>query len=388
MKKNFSDILRTIGETDRKKYEAKLPSWASAGAQVPSGLSLEQCSSEAAACYKAELMLRGGRPETVVDLTCGMGVDSLAFSQAAGRVIAFERNPKLAEATRHNFQLMGADRIELRCEEVTPETDIPVCDFLFADPARRDAAGRKVFLLEDCSPDILTLLPTLCSKAGRMMFKLSPMADITMVARRLQTALQELPNSGFSLQEVHVTSLGGEVKELLCLLGKDGEDSDGGHADAFPITVRELSGGGPFVFRQPEENAARARMLSGEDKLLSATHIVEPSAAILKAGAFKLPSERFEILKADPMTHLYFTDAATAGQLPGKLFRAFPIREIVPFGKATMRDVAHRFPHSSISARNFPLSSDELRKKMGVSSGSDARIFAFSALGKRWLAIT
>ena len=221
MKRSFADILQGLDSDRAQKVARKLPEWAAVGAEIPSALALEQCSSSATAGYKAGLAAADVPPEaarmgTVLDLTGGLGVDSWAFSRVAERVVYFERKKELAEAAQRNFERLGAANIEVRCETVTPETELPEADLIYADPARRDAAGRKVFLLEDCTPDILTLLPMLLRKAPTVLLKLSPMADLAMLADRL----------GSALREIHVVELDGEVKELLCLLHPDSDPAE------------------------------------------------------------------------------------------------------------------------------------------------------------------
>ncbi|MCR5071459.1 MAG: hypothetical protein K6A62_05985, partial [Bacteroidales bacterium] len=267
MKRSFADIMAGLDSERAQKVARKLPAWAAVDAdrraagldslEFPSALSLEQCSSSATALYKAGQAAaafsasRSGQlpPETscdagplpsddgplpltmprvarfpgavtadvslgtVLDLTGGLGVDSWAFAQVAERVVYFERNEELAAAAGRNFQRLGAGNIDVRCETVTPQTELPEADLIYADPARRDAAGRKVFLLEDCTPDILTLLPMLLRKAPAVLVKLSPMADLAMLAERF----------GSALREIHVVECDGEVKELLCLLLRDND---------------------------------------------------------------------------------------------------------------------------------------------------------------------
>ena len=142
----------------------------------------------------------------------------------------FEQNAELAAAAGRNFAKLGADNIEVRNETVTPETELPEADLIYADPARRSAAGRKVFLLEDCTPDILTLLPMLLRKAPAVLLKLSPMADLAMLAGRL----------GAALREIHVVESDGEARRRnksprgdVFLLGSIGEHRTNGLHSAF-----------------------------------------------------------------------------------------------------------------------------------------------------------
>lgn len=416
MKRSFAQIMQDLDDGRARKLARKLPEWASVDAErrsagldpleFPSALSLEQCSSEATARYKAAVaaerdMSGDSRPrsgaeagggKTIVDITGGLGVDSRAFSQVAERVVYFERNAELAAAAERNFRRLGATGIEVRCETVGPDTDLPEADLIYADPARRDAAGRKVFLLEDCSPDILPMLPMLLRKAPAVLLKLSPMADLAMLARRL----------GPFLHEIRVVELDGEVKELLCLLLRE-------PAPAEPeILAVRLSGGASggqgipvFRFRQQEEREAE---LIFAESVRTGELLLDPSPALLKAGAFRLPCARWGLQKLAVSTHLYLSPVPsgtkTASNVPGTpfpgspgtetgpavpggglpadaapWFKAYRVLEVLPLGSAAFRQLRQRYPRAEITARNLPLGSDALRRKLGISPGGEVHIF-------------
>ncbi len=379
MKRSFADILAGLDDDRARKVARKLPEWAAADAQrrasgldgleFPSALSLEQCSSTATARYKAAIARQA---RLVLDLTGGLGVDSWAFAQVAERVVYYERDAELAGAAGRNFARLGADNIEVRCETVTPATELPEADLIYADPARRDAAGRKVFLLEDCTPDILTLLPMLLQRAPAVLLKLSPMADLAMLAERL----------GAALQQIHVVEHDGEVKELLCLLLRDSSPAE-------PEIIIDS-----FHFRPSEEREAEAVYAAGVEP---GEVLLEPCPALLKAGAFRLPCARWGLRKLAPSTHLYLSPLApgteTAPGVPGnpffaspgteapssvpgnRFFKAWRVREVLPFGAAAFKELRKRYPQAEITARNLPLGSDALRKKMGIAPGGDTHIF-------------
>ena len=305
MKRSFADIMAGLDSDRAQKVARKLPAWAAVdGIEIPSALSLEQCSSSATALYKQALIAsRSGELAAdvplriVLDLTGGLGVDSWAFAQVSERVVYFERNEELAAAAGRNFQRLGAGNIDVRCETVTPQTELPEADLIYADPARRDAAGRKVFLLEDCTPDILTLLPMLLRKAPAVLVKLSPMADLAMLAERF----------GPALREIHVVECDGEVKELLCLLLRDNASPE---PDIVVARLNASRGGSSplqkeedvrFVFKVSEERAAEAVYAAG---LQPGDVLLEPCPALLKAGAFRLPCARWGLRKLAPSTHL------------------------------------------------------------------------------------
>ena len=315
MKKNrgFAGILESLDEARDRRLERKLPGWADRGIVVPTALALEQCSSSATASYKVRLALSrlGGRPESVCDITGGLGADSAAFAAVAGRLVYIERNPVLVEAARANFSALGLDNVEFRCEEVGPGSEIPECRLIVADPARRSESGRKLFRLEDCSPDIGALAPYLLRKAEWLMVKLSPMADISVLAARF----------GAALREVHVVGSGGEVRELLCLLSREVGEFRG--ITAVELGAREDGSDECFSFLPEEEKAAE---FTAAGRLELGGILLEPRACLLKAGAFKLPCSRFGLGKLAPSTHLYM--APDGGELPPRgLFRRFVRRE-------------------------------------------------------------
>ena len=401
MKRSFADILAGLDGERAQKLARKLPEWAAAGAEIPSALSLEQCSSTATALYKTYVisaspdrqllkvwvatvlpqhcLLRSAEMTgTILDLTGGLGVDSWAFAQVAQRVVYFERDATLAAAAERNFARLGAGNIEVRCETVTPDTELPEADLIYADPARRDAVGRKVFLLEDCTPDILTLLPMLLRKAPTVLLKLSPMADLAMLADRL----------GAALREIHVVELDGEVKELLCLLQPDATPAD------LQLIITRLQNAESLCFTPQEERDAQAVYAAG---VQPGEVLLEPCPALLKAGAFRLPCTRWGLRKLAPSTHLYLSPAPpgsktpssvpgnpvftspgseTAHSVPGSsFFKAWRVRETLPFGAAAFKELKRRYPRAEVTARNLPLGSEALRQKMGIAPGGDTHIF-------------
>jgi len=326
---------------------------------------------------------------TILDLTGGLGVDSWAFSQVAGQVIYYERDPELAAAAERNFARLGAGNIEVRCETVTPETELPEAELIYADPARRNAAGRKVFLLEDCTPDVLTLLPQMLRKAPAVLLKLSPMADLAMLAGRLSPFLRE----------IHVVESEGEVKELLCLMCRE-------PASLEPeiVLVRLHGDTGTLLRFRPQDERAAVPVFA--DAVRPGDTLLVPSPALLKAGAFNLPCARWDLRKLALSTPLYtgayppeppaasspFPTLQTQSPGAGRSadadfaalesqawfhwFKVYCIREVLPFGNASFKELKRRYPRAEVTARNLPLSSEELRKKMGISPGGDTHIFA------------
>lgn len=362
MKKSFADILTDIGGETSRKVRGKIPAWE--GAEIPSALSLEQCSSQEAADYKRRV-LEGffpGGAGLACDLTCGLGVDSLALSKVSRKVISFEKSESLSEAARRNFARFGADNVEVRCEMVGPGCGLPSCDVFYADPARRDGCGRKVFRLEDCSPDIGPMLPELLGKSSLVLLKLSPMADIKELAGIF----------GSSLREIHIVSLHSEVKELLCVLRAEG-------AEGYSVKVVKLdSPQETFTFSPEEEKSARFRCAA---PARAGQYLHEPCAGLLKSGAFHLIADRFGLEEADRATRLYLSDSPVRSPL----MKTFLIEHALPMSKEGLRQARTLYPAAGVSARNVPLGSEALRERLKVGEDPSRHIFGCTLAARRML---
>lgn len=368
----------------RHKLRDKVPEWYSMSSLVyPSSLCAEQCSSSVTAGYKASLAKRilDGAPGRVADLTGGLGVDSWAFSSVASEVLYNERDVALVAAAKHNFNELAARNIRVANVEVEKDSLGTLLagfkpDIVFLDPARRDSSGGKVFLLEDCSPNVLGLVSDLFRYSPNILLKLSPMADITMVVERLnrsyESTLMEGGSSGWNgnwVREIHVVSSMGECKELLVWMDRDwnGEYSvicreDGG---SISMSYSELTGAKPVL---PDSSFVR--------------YLYEPGKSLAKAGAFNVLCERFSLVKLARFTHLLtFPEAVTKKEAMSRLGvltgmgKLFEVDEVLKMSKASMREVGKRYPRSEVSARNIPLTSSELRTRLGVKSGDDAHVF-------------
>jgi hypothetical protein len=288
-----------------------------------------------------------------------MGVDTWAFSQVAGEVLYNEMNEDLEKATELNFKELGIDNVrfgrrKVEVGKVKEVLDGFEADVIFLDPARRAEDGRKVFLIEECQPDVVGLLPELFAASRFVMLKLSPMADITMACRRLE-----------HVKEVHVVASGGECKELLFVLDREW---DGGYR----LAAYEQ---GHVLSWTPEEETAAVPMFPASAVPAGAkrSYLFEPGKSLTKAGAFNLPCERFGMTKLGIHTHLYTGETIPEELKPfGKWFE---IAGVQPLNNRSMKEVGKRHPQAEVTARNIPMTSDLLRKKLGCASGGDVHIF-------------
>lgn len=333
----------------------KLPLWSrTEGIIYPPHLSMEQCSSEQTAEYKAEIM---GKGDTLVDLTGGFGVDFSYMARLFKHAIYVEQNEELCRLTKHNLQVLRLSHAEIhhgKAEDFL--TNMPPVDSLFLDPARRDEHGGKTVAISDCTPNIKTLLSLLLQKARRTMIKLSPMLDITL-------ALHDLP----AVTDIHIIAVQNECKELLLVMDREKANDTPVHFHTINLTAGTNHPNQSFTFTQAEESQADCRLTAVPKK-----YLYEPDTALLKAGAFRLLSQRFEIEKLHPNSHLYTSDTLRK-DFPGRIFR---VERTVGFSKKELKTLMISVPKANLAIRNFPASVAELRKRLKIKEGGDTYLFA------------
>ena len=408
----------------RRKLKGKVQEWYDQpGLVFPLKLSAEQCSSSATGKYKAELaqkiaersldFARDDKEEarddmkgwTIADLTGGLGVDSWFFSQKASKVVYCEMQEALCKAASHNYKILNAENISVNNLMITTESCGMLAehapDIIYMDPARRGEGGKKVFLIEDCTPDVLGLKDELFKISRHLLIKLSPMADITMVCDRL----------GDTCREVHVVATGGECKELLIWMDREWHNEATIHAvelqpntptsvftflqsqnvaqkdcwqcggSDMPPTARgrERLANGPVDLCSEQFAGSQAAGVNGATCQQSAAYLFEPGKALMKAAPYNLIASRFGICKLGKSTHYYIVDSAQKAESLKQYGKVFAIKEWLSLDKRNIKEVGKKYPKAEVTARNIPMDTDTLRKKLGVTSGDDAHIFGLKS---------
>lgn len=343
----------------RERTADKLPTFASIPDWLyPVRLSCEQCSSELTARYKASLLsplaLGEGKEERLLDLTGGYGVDTYFLSEQFIHTDYVEQNEELCRIAAHNFALSQKSKVErqklsIAIHNTTAEDFLlssPCGEagwgLIFLDPARRDSHGSKVFRLEDCTPNVVELLPTLLAHSKRLLIKLSPMLDLTQAV----TCLSQVN------WDIHIVAIKNEVKEVLLLSGGTGQ-----------ITTIDLAQKDQaFVFTREEEQHCGLDIRDGK----LANYLYEPNAAILKAGAYKLVAQRFGLHKLDVNTHLY-TSRQFIENFPGRVWRITEKQNL---------------KQANVLTRNYPLTPEQLKKKLHLRDGGTAFVIGCRVAGK------
>ena len=374
----------------------KLPTWVQGfksskvqGVLFPPRLSLEQCSSESTARYKAQLVLHSPftPPSTptftpsFIDLTAGFGVDFSYMAQGFQHAIYVEPNEELCHIARHNLPILGlphAQVINTTCEQFLSSGLSPLTSPLgsaalhskdlspltiYLDPSRRSSSGHKVMTIEDCTPNLLDLQDRLLEIADTVIVKLSPMLDITDALRKLK-----------GVTEVHVVSVKNECKELLFVMKGEG---------GVTIHCVNLETDEPD-FIAPLQPQGATNVAIAEDVSAGGLLFV-PNSSILKAGLQDVFAQRYGLRKLAPNSHLYVQECKGARvqevpvpvnvpvELPARQFRLLGISD---FSKASLKTFLRDIPQANLAVRNFPSDVATLRRRLKIKEGGSDYLFA------------
>lgn len=347
--------------------QTKLPRWAMVdGLQYPPHLSMEQCSSEPTADYKAAVArrlasesLRTNEKALFVDITGGFGVDFSYIASALDiRAVYVERNEVLCNLARHNFLLLGLDKAEVVCgdgEEYAKKLE--KATMIYIDPARRDEHGARTYGIKDCTPNILELLPMLMQKTDYVVVKLSPMLDWHSAVAAVDGCL----DGSSCVTEVHIVSLANECKELLMVVAH-GEQK---------LKVVCVNGNQQFAYC-PDDDVAPVSYSDSEADAIVDSYLFEPNASIMKAGCFQALAAKYGVCGVGRNSHL-FVSTEDVAEFPG---RRFIVEAMTTMNKKELKRTLANITKANITTRNFPLSVAELRKRLKLKDGGDVYLFA------------
>ena len=349
----------------RQTARRKIPTWAATeGIVYPPHLNMEQCSSEQTARYKARL---AGEGEAFVDLTGGLGVDFYWMSKGFKERTYVEQNADLCAIAEENFRTLKHDCSVRCCNTATYLTQAPHVSVAFLDPARRNEHGGRTYGIEDCTPNVLELLPLLMEKADRVILKLSPMLDWRKAVSDLNSTPTAVPHH---VSEVHIVSVDNECKELLLVvLNREAADNvhvycvnNGKTFDFIPLLGSKHSLPGNKTFPHWESTESRK----------AASCLYEPNASLMKAGCFDVLEERFPVRQVAQHSHLFLASGEIV-DFPG---RGFHIERVSSMNKQELKAALADIDQANIAVRNFPLPADQLRKKLKIKDGGSIYIFA------------
>ena len=362
------DLAFALQQIDgRKRAQEKLPSWAAIeGIVWPPHLSMEQCSSERTARYKAEV---AGSGKSFVDLTAGFGVDAAFIAKGFQRAVCVELQQELCAVSKENFTLLGLQQIEVvNGNGVDYLHTMAPADLIFIDPARRDEHGGRTYGIADCTPNVLEIIDELLAKARRVMIKLSPMLD-------WRKAVDDIGKE--HVTAVHIVSVNNECKELVVEV-KRGE---GEEVKVFCVNLLSDGSEERFEFDAQRSSAPLhpSTSLPFHSFTLSPFHFLYlPNASLMKAGCFDLLASRYGVVQADVNSHLFYSDRQVES-FPG---RGFVIERVTSMNKRDLKEALSGISQANVAVRNFPMSAVELRRRLKLRDGGDTYIFATTVANK------
>lgn len=337
----------------------KLPLWfKKKGIYFPKPINIEQTSSEITARYKSELI----NGNTIVDLSGGFGVDCYFFSKRFKKVIHIEQNEYLSHIAKHNFECLGVKNIETlsgNSLDILSQSNYKL-DLVYIDPSRRHDTKGKVFLFNDCLPNVVENLEWLFNISETILIKSSPLIDISSGVKELKY-----------VNAVHIVSVKNEVKELLWILNKPPKDSFKITALNFKSTIETET----FTFDFLSENQLNINYSSPSN------YLYEPNTAILKSGGFKTLAKEFNVSKLSQNAHLYSSDDLKLN-FPGRSFKIISV-----FNSLNKELKVFKNHKLNITTRDFPLSVGEIRKKYKIKEGGSQYLFFTTDLEKRKIGI-
>lgn len=322
--------------------------------EFPNNLAQEQSTSDRLASFHASLV----KPTTTcIDLTAGLGIDSIYLAHRCSRVIAVERNPEVAITLKDNASALHIDNLNVitgDCRDII--ATLPHVDTVFIDPARRGTSGERIFALSDCEPDVIAMLPQITHIADNLIIKMSPMLDVSAVLRQLQGICRRIIATGDRR----------ECKELVavCTLG---ESCSTPIVEA--LTLLPDNTQCSVVFTRSEEDCAEIHYAQPHSGL----YLVDPYPCIMKTAPWRLLCSRYGIGVIADNTHLYIAETPTYS-----VGENYIIDEVIPYKSSEIKKLARRYPALSVATRNFGLRADQLRSKLKVRDVNTPRLYGIT----------
>lgn len=265
---------------------------------------VEQASSHLTALYAASLI---NKDDVLADLTGGLGVNTYFFSTKCKKVDCVEIDSSRSLALKKNLFQLHTDNVEIfnqDCVDWLKKND-KFYDVIFIDPARRDDKGKRFFRLEDCIPNVLSLMPLLQEKGRKVIIKASPLLDITSIFKKIN-----------KVNCVHIIEVRREVKEVLIEISFEQENAG---------IVRQINCVRLSEDREPaiitlQANESKPQISDKQVQLTEGYYIYEPSPSIMKSGLFGPFNDLYPALvKFSQNTHLFYSKTYFH-DFPGRTF--------------------------------------------------------------------
>lgn len=410
----------------RQMARIKLPRWASIdGVIYPPHISMEQCSSEQTALYKAELAARllektslsSHRGEIVPQgdnsKICEFASDRAVDSEFAQNEDTCEKQQILTDigdsvnkikedacsgdsvaeiefadltggfgvdfsyiATQLGVKSMYVERQKHLCEAAKENFErlglknvvVKNGDGVEVLHAIPDHSGLRVIYIDparrDDAGNKVVSLQDCTPDVTRLQDEMLQKADFIVIKLSPMLDWHRAVSELRCVREVHVVSVNNECKELLLVLSARnmGENNQ--------LRICCVNDNQSFVCDDAEMASSVARIAAAD--LDSVQYLYEPNASLMKAGCFGVLSERYSVSMLSKNSHLFVSQSPVV-DFPGRSFR---IRAVSSFNKKELKRQLQGIEKANIATRNFPLSVAELRKRLKLKDGGETYIFA------------
>jgi hypothetical protein len=313
----------------RRKARAKL---AGAADWLLDDASLQQATPAPVAVHRAR-RLQG---RDVHDVTCSVGADLVALAVVAARCVGSDVDDVRLAMAQANCAARGVAPALVRADALAPVTRHAV---VFADPARRDADGRRRWHPDSLVPP----LPALVSAyAGRdLVVKCAPGLDFAAVPWAA---------------EVELVSLDGTVREACLWTG----------SLCTPGITRRAT-----VLRQGRPQWTITDVDPDDCPVREpGPWLVDPDGAVVRAGLVRHYAARHGLGQLDP--HI----AYLTGDTPPPGVRAFRVLDHGRYGVKTLRDTLRRHDVGPVEilVRGLAVRPDELRRQLRTTGSTQATV--------------
>lgn len=322
----------------------------------PDALAAEQATDQRVANFHATLV---GSNKNVLDLTAGLGIDAITIAKFNNNVTACEIMPAKADILSYNSNLLSITDFEVinqDCRIFLNQTD-KTYDVIFIDPARRDSNNNRTYSLNDCNPDVKVLLPLMQKLAPVIFIKVSPILDVTRI-------IEDIPD----IKAIFAVCVKGECKELLLEVSKDTsfqsfrvvDLDDNGIISDIDFSYNELI----------DKNLSIKGYIGTPTVLSEKSYLYEPNAGVMKLPRKAILTKHFpELIQVGKNTPLFVSNELY-DTFPGRILEIESIIRKSDYSQLKGR-------RYNIVSRNYPVTPDNLRKKLKVLEGKDNFIYAF-----------
>ena len=320
----------------------------------PTVVASEQASNQSVASYHAETFAQSG---SLLDMTAGLGIDAFTFSKKGMKVAAFELDEFKADVLRHNSEIIGLKDFKTVSGDSVEalNNNNESYDIIYIDPARRKGNNERAYNFKDCQPDILTLQNDLLERCEKLLIKGSPLLDVTQTVRDIR-----------EIKSIHVVSVENECKEVLIEAGKN--------MNAIKYVAVDLNKDGKIISKLEFLGNDTGKACDYSCEFTPGLYLYEPNASVMKLAPWAILSDRYPGLKKlGKDSHLFISDSRF-DDFPGRVLKID--KTINKKDRKTLKG----FP-ANVVTRNYPLSADNLRKKLGVREGTDSFIYG-TRIGK------